>query len=68
MKQDILEIARELETRQITTEEAKTQLLVLFGVVGQSEQLFAWEKWKVEKGNYPEYRTQDQMVKDYLSQ
>ena len=39
MKQDILEIARELETRQITTEEAKKQLLVLFDVVGRSEQL-----------------------------
>tara|TARA_R110000850_G_scaffold52169_4_gene126346 strand:+ start:2824 stop:3300 length:477 start_codon:yes stop_codon:yes gene_type:complete len=33
-----------------------------------SQQVLAWEKWKVEKGNYPEYRTQEQMIKDYLSQ
>jgi hypothetical protein len=37
-------------------------------VVGQSEQILAWERWKIEKGNYPEYRTQEQMIKDYLSQ
>jgi hypothetical protein len=28
----------------------------------------AWERWKIEKGNYPEYTTQEQMIKDYLSQ
>ena len=37
-------------------------------VIGQGAQLLAWEKWKVEKGNYPEYRTQEQMMKDYFSQ
>jgi hypothetical protein len=37
-------------------------------VVGQSEQILAWERWKIEKGNYPEYTTQEQMIKDYLSQ
>jgi hypothetical protein len=34
----------------------------------QRELLLAWERWKVEKGNYPEYRTKDQMLNDYLSQ
>ena len=42
--------------------------LALYNVVGRSEQLLAWERWKVEKGNYPEYRTQEQMINDYLSQ
>ncbi len=32
------------------------------------EQVLAWEKWKIEKGNYPEYRTQKQMIEDYLNQ
>jgi hypothetical protein len=44
------------------------QALSIANVVGQSEQILAWERWKIEKGNYPEYRTQEQMIKDYLSQ
>lgn len=42
--------------------------LSMLGVVGLREQLLAWEKWKVEKGKYPEYRTKEQMIDDYLSQ
>jgi hypothetical protein len=34
----------------------------------QRELLLAFERWKVEKGNYPEYRTKEQMINDYLSQ
>ena len=42
--------------------------LRIHDVVGQSEQLLDWEKWKVERGKYPEYRTKEQMIDDYLSQ
>ena len=44
------------------------KLLDLFGVSQQRELLLAWERWKVEKGNYPEFRTKEQMLNDYLSQ
>ena len=36
-------------------------------MVKEVEQLLEWEKWKVEKGNYPEYRTKEQMIKDYIT-
>ena len=42
--------------------------LALCNVSCQREQLLAWERWKIEKSNYPEYRTQEQMLRDYLSQ
>jgi hypothetical protein len=48
--------------------EREKQALSIANVVGQSEQILAWERWKIEKGNYPEYTTQEQMIKDYLSQ
>ena len=39
MKKKIFEIATELSKGKLTTKEAKGELLFLFGVVGQSEQL-----------------------------
>ena len=39
MKEEILSIASDLREGSMTTNEAKEQLLVLFGVVGRSEQL-----------------------------
>jgi len=39
MKEEILSIASDLREGSMSTSEAKEQLLVLFGVVGQSEQL-----------------------------
>ena len=33
----------------------------------QRELLIAWEKWKIEEGKMPEYRTQEQLLNDYLS-
>ena len=27
-----------------------------------------WERWQVEKGNYPEYRTHNQLINDFLSE
>lgn len=54
--------------KYITVLEEQAEQLSKHDVVGRSEQLLAWEKWKVEKGKYPEYRTQEQMINDYLSQ
>lgn len=39
MKEEILSIASDLREGHITSNEAKNLLLVLFGVVGRSEQL-----------------------------
>ena len=39
MKEEILSIASDLREGHITSSEAKNLLLVLFGVVGRSEQL-----------------------------
>ncbi len=39
MKGEILSIASDLREGRMTTNEAKAQLLILFNVVGQSEQL-----------------------------
>lgn len=42
MKEEILQIASDLREGFITSSEAKEQLLVLFGVVGQSESLVSF--------------------------
>lgn len=39
MKEEILSIASDLREGSMSTNEAKEQLLILFGVVGQSKQL-----------------------------
>lgn len=32
----------------------------------KKDQIISWEKWKIENGKHPEYRTLDQLLNDYL--
>ena len=65
MKKKIYDIVFAAQYEGISTKEATDKLLVLFGVVGQSEQLKAFLDYVDSR--YSEQGTRDKIVDEFLS-
>lgn len=68
MKEEIYKICTQLNDGQIVVVEATEQLLLLFSVVGRSEQLLAFKKWEAEKCKLPWDASPKQIIEQYLIQ
>ena len=61
-------ILTDLDNKAITKHQAYDLILVLFDVVGQSEQLLAFKKWERDKCRLPWDAEPKDIVEQYLSQ
>jgi hypothetical protein len=68
MEDKINRIWYQMNMKEITSEQARQQVLDLFAVVGRSEQLLAFKKWEAEKCKLPWDASPEQIIEQYLSQ
>ena len=67
MKEEIYKICTQLNDGQIAVVEAQEQLLLLFSVVGRSEQLLAFCQYCESRQIEPKRFSWDEIIKDFES-
>lgn len=68
MKEQIRKEVMKVYDQEASVDEVVEKLLVLFNVVGRSEQLLAFYKWYQLRGKMWRGETGEEVVKDFLSQ